>query len=232
MRARSKTMTPEKEFRQILEKTKILKNPKHRLSTFGETKITYYFLSEVSGFKDRSRLREGTVIAEKPQIITPDLFRNRFEGFGKEAKAFGDWLKEKYGESFQGLEYKFRNESRSVQIEYSSIKTLAERMLKKLVEEESGQSAVIQGPDLSWHISLMKFIVDECAASFTTNLRDLDEHGFFEDPEKTLKQKRKEIEELFVKAKRDRMFVPLLSKKLRSYGMFKDYEDQFFRLIQ
>lgn len=225
-------MNPEKQFKQILEKTKILKNPKHRLSTFGQTKIDYFFLSEVSGFVDRSRLREGAVISERPQIITPDFLKNRFEGFGKEAEEFGDWLKGIYGDSFRGLEYKFRNESRSTHIEYSSIKLLSERVKERLNSEESGQTVIIQGPDSTWQISLMKFILDECQSSFTTNLKDLDEHGFFDTPEKIFGERKKEIEKLFLRAKRDHKLISLLGKKLHLYGLFKEYEDQFFQLMK
>ncbi len=224
-------MKPDKEYMKILEKTKILKSPKHRLSTFGETRILYYFLSEVAGFRDRSRLREGWVIAEKPKIITPDFFKNRFEGFGKKSEEFGRWLKARYGETFQGLEYRFRNESKSVKVEYSPIKALADRVKSRLEKEDAVQSAVIQGPDTAWQICLMKFIVDECSASFFGNLKDLDQHGFFDTPEKVSKDQRKEVEGMFAKAKDDRGVVPLLGRKLQSYGLFREYEDRFFKLM-
>lgn len=225
-------MNLDKQFKFIIQKTKILKNPKHRLSTFGETTINYYFLSEVSGFKDRSRLREGLVIAEKPQIITPDLLKNRFEGFGKKSKEFARWLSKEYGESFQGLEYKFRNEGQSVQIEYSSLNDLSERIVKELDKKEQQESVVIQGPDQTWQISIMKFIVDECMASFASNLRDLEEHGFFDNSEKMLKERKKEIEELFSIAKNDKRAIQLLGKKLHQYHFFKEYEDRFYKLLK
>lgn len=224
-------MNFEKQFKLAIKNTKILKKPKHRLSTFGQSRINYFFLAEVAGFKDRSRLREGLVIAEKPKIITPDFLKNRFEGFGPETEELGKRFTELYGESFRALEYKFRNEGKSSQIEYAPTAELAERIVKNLMEMENEQSAVIAGLDQTWQISLTKFIVDECLASFESNLQDLEQHGFFETPEKIRKERKREIEALFRRARTDPALLSLLGQKLRAYDLFKEYEDRFLDLI-
>lgn len=223
---------PKKEFQEILKQTKIIKKPKRRLATFGQTRINYFFISEVKGFKDRSRLREGIVIAEKPDIITPETLRDRFQGFGKEARQFTRWLIEEYGDSFQGLTYSFKNKFKSSHIEHSSVKDLADRITSRLEKEEIYHSVVMNGPDLAWHVALMKFIVDECMASFVSNVRELDEHGFFDTPEKLEKDRVGEIESLFDRAAKNRKLIPLLGSKLQQYDLFKHYEDRFFRLIK
>ena len=99
-------------------------------------------------------------------------------------------------------------------------------------EAKREQSAIIRGPDQAWQISLMKFIVDECLASFADNLKELDEHGYFDNPEKVLKDRNREIERLLIKAGKDPSIIPTLGKKLHRYGLFKEYEDRFFRLIK
>ena len=227
-----KHMNLDEQFRLIIQKTKVLKTPKHRLSTFGQTKISYFFLSEVKGFKDRSRMRQGLVIAEKPQIITPDFMRNPYQGFGKKANSFGEWLGEKYGTNFKGLEYKFKNESKSTNIEYSSLSILSDMVKKRLEAGESQQNAIIQGPDTAWQISILKFIMDECMASFVSNIRELDEHGFFDDPKKVARTQKREIEELFLRAESNRSLIPILGQRLHRYGFFRDYEERFFRLVK
>lgn len=225
-------MDPKKYFENVLKKTNILKSPKKRLSTFGETRINYFYLSEIEGFNDRSHLREGLVIAEKPKIITPELLRKRFEGFGDETDDFGKWLSENYGDLFRGLEYHFKNEMSSSHIEHSPLKSLAKEIEKRLEDDALYHSTIIQGPDETWQISLMKFIVDECLSSFTQNIQDLNEHGFFDSPKDVLKGRKETIEELFEKAKRDHSYIPLLGKKLSEYGLFKEYEDKFFKLFK
>ncbi len=172
-------MDSRKAFQEILKKTAVVEMPKHRISTFGHTRIKYFFISEVPALPDRSRVREGLVIAESPKIITPELLRDRFEGFGDDSEEFDRWMSEQYGQSFRGLQYKFRNEFHSAKVEYLPLAALRDNIRKTLVTEELQRSALIQGPDASWQVSLMKFVVDECMRSFSENIRNLDEHGYF-----------------------------------------------------
>ena len=221
-----------KSYREILKKTAVVKVPKRRISTFGFTKIRYFFVSQVPSFPDRSRLREGTVTAESPKIITPDFFKNRFEGFGEESEAFGQWLSDNYGPSFRGLQYRFKNELTSGKVEILPVKTLCDNVKKNLSGEGWEQSALIRGPDAGWQIALMKFIADECMRSFAGNLRELDEHGYFDLPEDPETRRRKEIEGLFSKARNNPEVVPVLGDRLKQSGLFREYEDRFFELVQ
>jgi hypothetical protein len=90
----------------------------------------------------------------------------------------------------------------------------------------------MRGPDDSWKIALMKFIIDECSSSFNVNIQDLEQHGFFNTPEDMLKERKKIVEDLFLRAKKDHTYVPILGQKLNDFGLFKDYEDEFFSLFQ
>ena len=224
-------MDSRKTYKDILKKTAVVKVPKHRISTFGLTKIHYFFVSQVPSFPDRSRLREGFVTAESPKIITPDALKDRFEGFGDESKDFDRWLSEHYGSTFRGLQYRFKNEFHSAKVEYLPLKTLTENVRRTLAADEFQRSALIQGLDATWQTALMKFIVDECMRSFEGNLRELDEHGFFDAPKNPEKEQKKEIENLFAMAEKDTAMLALLGRKLRESGLFKDYEDRFFSLI-
>ena len=225
-------MTDHQRFQNIIKKTSILKTPKRRLSTFGETKIVYFFISEIENFEDRCRLRKGWVVAEKPKILMAESTADRFEGFGQESEAFRDWLSKHYGETFRGLEYRFKNENSYSEIEHSSCTNLTAEIKKRLTAEELDQSVILTGPDDAWQVSLMKFIVDECMASFGPNVQELDEHGFFDSPEKVLKKRKNIVEDLFLKAKQDSGYLPSLQKKLEDFGMFKEYEDEFFKLVK
>ncbi|OGR83396.1 MAG: hypothetical protein A2901_03435 [Elusimicrobia bacterium RIFCSPLOWO2_01_FULL_54_10] len=225
-------MDPRKSFRDILKKTAVLKVPKHRISTFGFTKIRYFFVSQVPAFPDRTRLREGFVVAESPKLITPDVFKNRFEGFGSESEEFGQWLSDHYGESFRGLQYRFKNDLTSGKVEFLPVKALCDNIAKNLSKEGWEQSALIRGPDAGWQVGLMKFIADECMRSFADNLRELDEHGYFEAPQDAENHKRKEIEGLFSKARANPDVLSVLGSRLKQSGLFPEYEDRFFKLVQ
>ncbi len=80
-----------------LKRTRIISAPKTALATFGATQIEYHLLSPIDELKDKTRLRHGEVVSQKPQIITPQALAVRFEGFGPESLEFADWLGSSYG---------------------------------------------------------------------------------------------------------------------------------------
>ncbi len=76
----------------------------------------------------------------------------------------------------------------------------------------------------------MKFIIEETLSSFSHNVRELQERGFF-DPENDLKRRHREIQNLLQKAKVDRSLLPELANKLKATGLFNQYQDAFFQLV-
>src|SRR5712671_2760006 len=98
-------MDKERLFLNIMNRTKIIKPPRHTLATFGSTTLSYVLLSEIPNSQDQCRLREGRVTAARPLIITPDLWRKRFEGFGEETETYKDVMDRMYGAAFRALEY-------------------------------------------------------------------------------------------------------------------------------
>src|SRR5581483_2735672 len=95
---------------RFLRETSVVVGPKRRLSTFGATRIRYHLVSPIDELGDRTRLRQGLVVSEKPQILTADSLRERFEGFGEDAPEFARFLSHEYRDLLRALEYKFRNQ--------------------------------------------------------------------------------------------------------------------------
>jgi len=94
------------------------------IATFGATTLRYVLLSIVPDQPDCCRLREGEVTAERPKILTPDFWENRFEGFGEEALAYRREMEKAYGEALKGLEYSFRNTLWNTSLEHSTLPDL------------------------------------------------------------------------------------------------------------
>jgi hypothetical protein len=211
---------------KMLNRTRVLAGPKRRLAAFGDTRIRYHLVSPVEDLEDRSRLREGIVVSARPQILTPDHLRDRFEGFDEEARAFGDWLLSAYGDQVRALEYRFRNDMKGSRVLHEKPAELGEKIRVDLVE--AADAAVLLCPDAGWQIALMKLLLDESRKSFTGNVMDLESKGMFRTPDA---RRRDEIESLFKRAAADRTLVGLLGAKLKEYGMFAEYEDRFFSLL-
>lgn len=210
----------------MLRRTQVLRGPQRRLAAFGDTRIRYHLLSTVEDLEDRTRLREGIVVSERPKILTPDHLRERFEGFDEEARAFGDWLLKAYGDEVRALEYKFKNQPQGAQVLGSKPAELADRIQRSLADVPD--AAVVLCPDAGWQIALMKMLLDESRQAFPGHVRQMEARGLFRTPDE---KRRDEIEALFKRVADDRSLLGLLASKLGEYGLFAEYEDRFFALV-
>jgi hypothetical protein len=216
---------------EAMRGTRILKPPKHAIATFGTTTLRYVLLSMVPGEPACCRLREGEVTADRPTIMTPEFWKNRFEGFGDEVHAYREQIEKVYGEALRGLEYSFRNHLKTTSLEHAALPEVADRTRRVMEEEDAPRTALLEGPDAQWSLSIMKFIVDTSLRSFPGNMQELDERGLL-NPEKRRQEREDfEIEALFQKAQRDRAVIPKLGEKLKQTGRFADFEDRFFALV-
>ena len=212
-------------------KIRVVRAPKRRLATFGTSRIDYQVITEVPGLPDRSRVRAGVVVAERPQIITPESLREQFSGFGPDSRKYADALTTHYGEALRGLEYRFRNEALAAHIELTPPDVFVQELVRRHDADDVHNAAVITGTDKLWELSVMKFIVEETLASFASNVRELSEHGFFDSGDERMEKRHDEIRLMMRKAAADRALVPALGAKLKRYGLFDQYQDEFFRLV-
>lgn len=216
---------------ETLRQTTVLRFPRHRLATFGRTEIQYQLVTSVSTEPLLANLRSGKVIAERPQILTPDMFSQRFQGFGDDSSSFERFLKENFSDSFRGLEYSFRNELSATEPHRTDPRELAKNIRRDLDARDVARAAVIMGPESGWSFSLMKFILEETSQSFSVNLRELDERGLF-NPERGEERQRREVETLFRKAESDPSLIKPLAALLNRTELFDEFQDRFFALVQ
>jgi hypothetical protein len=213
--------------RKFVGQIQVLRAPSHALATFGATRLTYHLVSPVEELEGRTRLRRGTVLSEKPKIITPDAFTERFKGFGRQAEEFAQWLTPVYRDLLRALEYNFKNQDLKTRVLSGAPQAVAERIKADLDRREVRDEAVIGCPDAAWGLALMKFTLDHAARSFPDQVRDLERRGLFDPEGKEADRRRREVERLFAAARQDRAAVEPLGRKLREYGWFEEYEDRF-----
>ena len=164
---------------RYLRETRLVRAPKHLLSTFGATRIEYHLVSPLAGTTGKTRLREGLVVSERPKILTPDALKERFEGFGDDAESFRDYIDARYKDLLRALEYTFRNEGlRSTVVASAPLET-SDRIVADVDDRNLPQAAVITTPDAAWSLALMSFTLEEAKRSFPTNVKDLDRRGLF-----------------------------------------------------
>lgn len=223
-------MTPEL-IVSFLRQTRVIRSPSRALSTFGATVIPYHLVSPVEDLENKTRLRQGTVRSQKPQILTAESLSQRFEGFGDEAREFGQWLSSSYGELLRALEYNFKNEGSGARVVSEKPRAVAERIAAELDGSGRRDQAVILCPDAAWSLALMRLSLDETAKSFPVNVRDLERRGMFDPAGREESRRRREIEALFSSSGSSPAAREALGRKLREYGLFAEYEDRFLGLF-
>ncbi len=157
---------------------RFLIEPSHRLETFGSTLVNYHLISELSDHPGKIRIREGRLEAHQPLVITPDFSRIETEGFGDEAKAYLEFLKEneqhlrilRYG-------YHLKSDNFSEQIVTDSLSAVTERVKAAVIESNDSFAAVIQGVDEPWDVALVELWLREINRSARHNIKELDEMG-------------------------------------------------------
>jgi hypothetical protein len=166
-------------FQYAVENTQILRAPQRRIETFGQTSFRFYLVSELMDDVDKVRVRDGHLHAERPQIITPDyLHRTLSEDFGERAGEFVDWLRE-HAPQLAVLKYgfKFRKTNVTESVVHSPLAQVLGRLNEEVDRSEDPLSAIIQGIDEGWEVSLLKFASDMIESSAPGNLGDWKRRG-------------------------------------------------------
>lgn len=217
---------------RLLKETDVILGPGRLLSAYGTTRIPYSLVSPIDSMSGVSRLREGTVVSERPLILTPESLRERFEGFGEESRRFSRWLAEAYRDLLRALEYRFKNQDLKARVLREDPRVVSERIRKELAGRSFNDRLLIRCPDAAWSLALMKFTLEEAARSFPSHLRSYEEHGLFDPASGALRRVRGEMERLFGRAAADPSAREALGVKLKEHGLFEEYEDRFLSLFR
>lgn len=167
------------DFTYALENTRVLLAPSQRLDTFGTSLFNYFLVTEEMDAVNQSRVREGHIHAERPQIITPQTMAKLIlEGFGDQGERYAEQLSAQGGR-FSFLKYGFRvskSDIRSYDV-HESLEDVAGKLKVDLERKNEPLTALLTGVDDGWEVCLLKFMVDMIAASAPGNMGDFRERG-------------------------------------------------------
>jgi hypothetical protein len=167
------------DFTYALENTRVLLAPSQRLDSFGTSLFNYFLVTEEMDAVNLSRVREGHIHAERPQIITPqNMSKLLLEGFGDQGQRFAEQISAR-GAQFAFLKYGFRvskSDIRSYDV-HESLENVAGKLKDELQQKNEPLTALLTGVDDGWEICLLKFMIDLITASAPGNLGDFRERG-------------------------------------------------------
>jgi hypothetical protein len=174
-------MLDEDSFQYAIENTQVIRSPQRRIDTFGSTHFRFFVVSELMDSVNQVRVRDGQFHAERPQILTPDYIQQMLEeGFGEQAEAFAQLLRRrapqlavvKYG-------FRFRKTNVTESLLHSPLEQVIGRLNEEVDRSQDPLSAIIQGIDEGWEVSLIKFASDLIESSAPGNMDDWKKRGLF-----------------------------------------------------
>ena len=217
--------------------TEILRHPKQHLSTFGSTNIYYYLITnpvyeELVGNISETVIREGRVIAERPQIVTP-YYLTRLEGFSYDARRYFESLLRMHGADTPGLFYTYKNEPKGLNIVSDSWPVVVDKLNVEIDKKGDPLTSIIKGQDELWDVSLLKFIYEITSRSLQSNISQLGSRGLLGMSHGGIPVgARQRIEELFDQVAKGECPAHELELELNRWGVFHEYQDRFFALVR
>ena len=172
-------MYSDDDIQYALEATEVIHEPDRRIDTFGTTKFEFHLITEPMDSVGKVCVRNGSMLAERPQILKPDPYDElMFEGFGEQAEAFADWFK-RNSEDLSMVRYgfNFKKDGVSENFVHDPYPVVRDRIVDQVVSSGDPMTAVIYGVDDAWEICLLKFTVQLIHSSQDTNLFDFKRRG-------------------------------------------------------
>ena len=222
------------DFWYAVNNTEVVLAPRRHLETFGNTLINYHMVSELMDSVGQVRVREGRMQALRPQIVTPSAYSSMIlEGFGEQAEKYVEWLRE-HEDHVRILQYGYtlRQESFSEHLVTDKLENVIERVKQSVTEKNDPFSSVVKGVDDPWDVCLVRLFWAVIQNSAQANIRELHERRMFEIQDGIPVGLREEIEKGFHAAAKDAKLVKALGKLLQDNGLFEQYQDRFFNLVQ
>lgn len=172
-------MLSQDDFQYALENTRVILPPEKRLETFGTSVLNYFLITEDMDRVNVSHVREGSIVAERPQIISPEnIAKLLLEGFGEQGEMFADMINQN-AHKFAMLKYGFRirkADIRSYEV-HEAMEAVSARVRDEVKARQDPLATVITGIDEGWEVCLLKFMFDLVQSSGEGNIRDLRGRG-------------------------------------------------------
>lgn len=220
------------DFWYAVNNTDIIIVPQQNLETFGTTMLNYTLVCENMDNPMKTKVRQGKMIAEKPQIIAPGMYINTLlEGFGEEAKKYVDWLK-KNEKTLKIIQYGYKL-SQEAFSEYEiseNIETVVERAKAEIEAKDDQLTALLTGVEQPWDVSLLKLFSVITQKSAKHNIQEMMSHNLFDNLSGNNIEE--QVDKKFLEASRDGSKINELADFLKMNNIFEKHEERFFSLVK
>ena len=164
-------------FKEYWKKTEVIREYQRTLYTFGDMQLPYVFAAEHGKFRDRTVVRRGVVLLEKPQILLP----RRYGGI-KFTKGFehAGAIPPEAAYLFRAAGLPYSNVTNRLvaeeNIEYGSLQDVLDRFEKMMENSEDAETGLIKGILEGADIALMRYSLTLAVRSAPENVKEFFEH--------------------------------------------------------
>lgn len=161
-------------FRHCWEKTEVIRRYRPMLYTFGDTELPYMFVAGHSSLKDRTIVRHGAVIIQKPHILLPGSYGPEFaEGFDTEIPEEAAFVMRSMRLPFSSITHRAVSNE---QVEYAQPDEVLERLDSRLEADKDDQTGLLWGLAEGMVVSLMRYSLGLMVKSAPGNVEHFFEH--------------------------------------------------------
>lgn len=164
-------------FKEYWRRTEVIRAYQRMLYTFGDMELPYIFAAEHSQFRDRTVVRKGIILFQKPQILLPRYYRGpQF----KEGFEHADAIPPEAVYLFRSMGLPYSHITNKLiateQVEYGSLQDVLDKFNTKMESEENTETGLIKGILEGADISLMRYSLGLVIKSASENVEEFFEH--------------------------------------------------------
>jgi len=168
---------PNERFRECWRRTEVIREYRRALYTFGDAKLPYVLAAEHVRFRDRTVVRKGVIVIQKPHILLPGYYRGPefSEGFRQTKTMSSETI---HVFRAMGLPYsKISNRPAGEEdIKYGRLQDVLDRLNRKMEHQEDIETGLIKGTLDGAEVSLMRYSFGLMVSSAPENVREFFEH--------------------------------------------------------
>jgi len=164
-------------FKEYWRRTEVIREYQRMLYTFGDMELPYVFAAEHSRFKDRTVVRRGIVLFQKPHILLPPYYAGpEF----KEGFEHANVIPPEAAYLFRAMKLPYSHITNKPlaeeKIEYGSLQTILDRFNREMENQEDLETGLIKGLLDGADISLMRYSLGLVIRSAPENVKEFFEH--------------------------------------------------------
>lgn len=167
----------EEKFKEYWRKTEVIREYQRMLYTFGDMELPYVFAAEHSQFKDRTVVRKGVILFQKPHILLPQYYGGpEF----KEGFEHANAIPPEAAYIFRAMRLPYSHITNKPvaeeQMEYGSLQDVLDRFDREMEDQENAETGLIKGALDGADVSLMRYSLGLVIKSGPENVKEFFEH--------------------------------------------------------